>query len=199
MFQGIVSQWMISVGDRGAMPYYRGSLRIEPDTGRVERLQTESCDLPAWFPASRVESTIDYQAVAIGAQEYFLLVHSEMLTCFRRENYCVRNAIALPITASTAVNRASTLPMRVGPAPQWSVSCQFLQTRQAVCIFGPEFRLLRFLQQTRSGSGTRYSKHSWRQSLLLAMQGLGSRHRSAVPVLWRIPATDYSGQWVRVT
>jgi hypothetical protein len=88
------SQWMISVGDRGAMPHYRGSLRIEPDTGRVERIEMEACDLPAWFPANRVESTIDYQAVAIGTQEYFLPVHSEMLMCFRGENYCVRNAIA---------------------------------------------------------------------------------------------------------
>jgi len=88
------SHWSIHMGSQGYDPPYKGSVWIDPQTGRVMRIEMEAYGFPGSFPADHVESATDYQYIRLGdAKQYLLPVHAETLTCQRGSDICSRNAI----------------------------------------------------------------------------------------------------------
>jgi hypothetical protein len=83
------SHWDIKVGSQSYSPAYRGSVWIDPQTGRVLRIEKEGYNLPDSFPVDHVESATDYQYVRLGdARQYLLPVHAENLMCQRGSDIC---------------------------------------------------------------------------------------------------------------
>ena len=88
------SHWSLHFGAQTYQPAYSGSVWIEPQTGRVLRIEMQARDLPKEFPTDHVESTTDYQYVRLGGTQQFLLpVHAETLSCQRGSSFCSRNVI----------------------------------------------------------------------------------------------------------
>jgi hypothetical protein len=88
------SSWQIHMGSQSFIPAYTGAVWIDPQTGRVLRIEMEGKGLPETFPIDHVESATDYAYVRLGdAQQYLLPVHSEALSCQRGTPYCSRNVI----------------------------------------------------------------------------------------------------------
>ncbi len=74
-------------------PAYRGSVWIDPASGRVLRIEMQARSLPSEFPMDTVESAVDYDSVRIGTQEVLLPTHAENLSCERGTPNCSRNVI----------------------------------------------------------------------------------------------------------
>jgi len=88
------SHWQISVASQVYDPPYKGSVWIDPSTGRVLRIEMQAYGFPDGFPTDHVESATDYQYTRLGdAQQYLLPVHAENLSCQRGSNNCSRNVI----------------------------------------------------------------------------------------------------------
>jgi hypothetical protein len=87
------SHWHVQVASQSINPAYKGSLWIEPDTGRVLRIEIQARMLPQEFPLDTIESAVDYENVRIGTGQFLLPVHAENLSCQRGTNNCSRNAI----------------------------------------------------------------------------------------------------------
>ena len=88
------SHWDIKVGSQSYSPAYRGSVWIDPQTGRVLRIEKEGYNLPDSFPVDHVESATDYQYVRLGdARQYLLPVHAENLMCQRGSDICSKIVI----------------------------------------------------------------------------------------------------------
>lgn len=88
------SHWDIKVGSQSFSPAYRGSVWIDPNTGRVLRIEKEGYGLPESFPVDHVESATDYQYVRLGdAHQYLLPVHAENLMCQRGTDNCSKIVI----------------------------------------------------------------------------------------------------------
>jgi hypothetical protein len=88
------SHWDIKVGSQSYSPAYRGSVWIDPQTGRVLRIEKEGYSLPDSFPVDHVESATDYQYVRLGdARQYLLPVHAENLMCQRGSDMCSKIVI----------------------------------------------------------------------------------------------------------
>jgi hypothetical protein len=88
------SGWSIHAESQSYQPAYTGSVWIDPQTGRVLRIEMEAQNMPREFPIDHVESAVDYQYIRLGdAQQYLLPVHSESLSCQRGTDYCSRNVI----------------------------------------------------------------------------------------------------------
>jgi hypothetical protein len=87
------SHWHVQVASQSIQPAYKGSVWIDPKTGRVLRIEMQARQLPATFPLDAVESAVDYQNIRIGAGDYLLPVHAESLSCQRGTSNCSRNAI----------------------------------------------------------------------------------------------------------
>lgn len=88
------SHWDLHFGSQSYSPAYSGSVWIDPQTGRVLRIEMQARSLPKDFPTDHVESATDYQYVRLGGTQQFLLpVHSETLSCQRGTQYCSRNTI----------------------------------------------------------------------------------------------------------
>jgi hypothetical protein len=88
------SHWDIKVGSQSYSPAYRGSVWIDPQTGRVLRIEKEGYSLPDSFPVDHVESATDYQYVRLGdARQYLLPVHAENLMCQRGTDMCSKIVI----------------------------------------------------------------------------------------------------------
>jgi hypothetical protein len=88
------SHWSITMGSQRYNPPYKGSVWIDPKTGRVMRIEMQGYGFPASFPVDHVESATDYQYIRLGdARQYLLPVHAETLTCQRGTDYCSRNTI----------------------------------------------------------------------------------------------------------
>jgi hypothetical protein len=82
------------MGSQGYSPAYKGSVWIDPQTGRVLRIEMEAYGFPESFPTDHVESATDYQYIRLGdAKQYLLPVHAETLSCQRGTNMCSRNTI----------------------------------------------------------------------------------------------------------
>ena len=58
------------------------------------RIEQRTTSLPASFPYSKAESTLDYDFVRIDARTFLLPVRSENLSCHRDSLACTRNEIA---------------------------------------------------------------------------------------------------------
>ncbi len=87
------SHWHIQVPSQSVTPAYKGSVWIEPSSGRVLRIEIQARNLPEEFPLDTVESAIDYEKVRIGAGEFLLPVHAESLSCQRGTSDCTRNSL----------------------------------------------------------------------------------------------------------
>jgi hypothetical protein len=87
------SHWRVTEASQSIMPSYKGSVWIEPATGRVLRIEMQARALPKEFPLDTVESAIDYDNAMIGGKKFLLPVHAETLACQRGTNNCSRNAI----------------------------------------------------------------------------------------------------------
>jgi hypothetical protein len=63
--------------------------------------------MPRSFPLDQVESSVDYDFVAIGDGKYLLPIHSEALSCARGGSQCSRNVIEFrnykKFTADTSI------------------------------------------------------------------------------------------------
>ena len=78
------SHWMVHAGSQKFEPGYSGSVWIDPQTGRVLRIEMQARDFPESFPIDHVESATDYQFIRLGdAKQYLLPVHAETLSCQR--------------------------------------------------------------------------------------------------------------------
>jgi hypothetical protein len=87
------SHWRVSAPSQSMFAGYRGSVWIEPQTGRVLRLEIQARALPKEFPLDTVESAVDYDHVMIGGRKFLLPVHAETLACERGTRNCSRNTI----------------------------------------------------------------------------------------------------------
>jgi hypothetical protein len=88
------SHWNVHMGSQGYTPPYKGSVWIDPQTGRVMRIEMQAYGFPESFPTDHVESATDYQYIRLGdAKQYLLPVHAETLSCQRGTNQCSRNTI----------------------------------------------------------------------------------------------------------
>ncbi len=87
------SHWHVQVASQSMLPAYKGSVWIEPSTGKVLRLEMRARQLPEKFPVDTVESAVDYDSVMIGGKKFLLPVHAETLACERGTSNCSRNAI----------------------------------------------------------------------------------------------------------
>jgi hypothetical protein len=88
------SHWSIKMGSQSYDPAYKGSVWIDPKTGRVMRIEMQAVGFPTSFPADTTESAVDYQYIRLGdARQYLLPVHAETLSCQRGTSYCSKNEI----------------------------------------------------------------------------------------------------------
>ena len=88
------SHWDVKIGGQSYSPAYRGSVWIDPQTGRVLRIEKEAYGFPSAFPVDHAESATDYQYVRLGdARQYLLPVHAENLMCERGTNNCSKIVI----------------------------------------------------------------------------------------------------------
>ncbi len=87
------SHWHIQVASQSILPAYKGSVWIEPGTGRVLRVEMQARALPKEFPMDTIESAIEYDNAMIGGRKYLLPVHAETLACERGTDNCTRNTI----------------------------------------------------------------------------------------------------------
>lgn len=87
------SHWHVHVASQSIDPAYKGSVWIDPASGRVLRIETQAVSLPRDFPLDTVESAVDYENVRIGSQQVLLPVHAENLACQRGTSACSRNVI----------------------------------------------------------------------------------------------------------
>ena len=87
------SHWRVQAPSQSIHPAYKGSVWIEPESGRVLRLEIQARLLPEEFPIDVVESVIDYASVRIGSGQFLLPVHAETLSCQRGTQNCSRNTI----------------------------------------------------------------------------------------------------------
>jgi hypothetical protein len=88
------SRWRVSVGGQLYYPAYRGTIWVDRETSRVLRLESESRNVPALFPLSKVEQAVDYDFVRLSTAQPFLLpTKAEVLSCEQAGNRCVRNRI----------------------------------------------------------------------------------------------------------
>src|SRR5579883_3174054 len=88
------SHWDVKVGSQSYAPAYKGSVWIDPQTGRVLRIEKEGYGFPSAFPVDHAESATDYQYVRLGdARQYLLPVHAENLMCQRGSDICSKIVI----------------------------------------------------------------------------------------------------------
>jgi hypothetical protein len=87
------SHWSIMTTRGVVTPGYRGTLWINPETGRVMRLEWQAVDLPSDFMLQSMQSSVDYAYVELGAERFLMAKHSEALLCYRASTMCQRNVI----------------------------------------------------------------------------------------------------------
>jgi hypothetical protein len=87
------SHWRVIVASQSVFPAYRGSVWIDPKTGRTLRIEMQARKVPEEFPLDAIESAVDYDFVRLGEGKFLLPVHAENLACERGTPDCSRNAI----------------------------------------------------------------------------------------------------------
>jgi hypothetical protein len=87
------SHWHVQTGSQSINPAYKGSIWIDPATGRVFRIEMQARAMPREYPLDTVESAVDWENVRLGGGQFLLPVHAENLSCQRGSANCTRNAI----------------------------------------------------------------------------------------------------------
>ncbi|MFN3325962.1 MAG: hypothetical protein ACK5AZ_20890 [Bryobacteraceae bacterium] len=87
------SNWQVHDELRVYNPAYSGSIWIDKETNRVQRIEIQALSFPSDFSFDKVESVLEYGFVRIGSETYLMPVHSENLMCQRGTARCSRNVI----------------------------------------------------------------------------------------------------------
>jgi len=88
------SRWRIIAAAQLYYPAYRGKVWIDKMSSRVLRIEMESRGVPPLFPFAKLETTVDYDFVRLGATSAFLLpTVGEVLMCEQGSPRCQRNRI----------------------------------------------------------------------------------------------------------
>jgi len=86
------SSWHLYAGSSSYSPAYGGEIWIDRDTSRVLRVTLSAHDVPDSFPMYRVEWSLDYDFVKIGAATPLVPTHAETLGCQRDTSICSKNS-----------------------------------------------------------------------------------------------------------
>ena len=87
------SHWDVESATTTIRPEYGGFIWIDKESSRALRLEMAGRNIPKDFELDTVECAVDYDFVTIGGNRYLMPVHSEILSCYRNNGYCARNAI----------------------------------------------------------------------------------------------------------
>ncbi len=86
------SHWVIRYG-KPIKPAYKGAIWIDPESGRVLRIEMQARKLPTDYELDWVEQMTEYGWVTISGQKYLLPTKSENLACWRYTTRCSRNEL----------------------------------------------------------------------------------------------------------
>ncbi len=88
------SHWTIVAPDgRSYKPPFEGSIWVDRETARVLRIEERTTFMPADFPYSKAESTLEYTYARINQHNYLMPAVSENLACMRGSGTCSKNVI----------------------------------------------------------------------------------------------------------
>jgi hypothetical protein len=88
------SHWTIVAPDqRSFNPPFEGSIWVDKETARVLRIEERTTFMPADFPYSTAESTLEYAYARIDQKSYLMPSLSENLACMRGSRTCSKNVI----------------------------------------------------------------------------------------------------------
>ena len=86
------SHWEIRMGFP-IKPSYSGAVWIDPENGRVLRVEMGTKSLPSNYPVDKVEEIIDYDWVKIGETKFLMPMKSVNLACQAGTFDCTKNEI----------------------------------------------------------------------------------------------------------
>ena len=86
------SHWVIRYG-KPIKPAYKGAIWIDPESGRVLRIEMQARQLATDYELDWVEQMTEYGWVTISGQKYLLPTKSENIACWRYTNRCSRNEL----------------------------------------------------------------------------------------------------------
>lgn len=72
---------------------YHGSVWIDTESRRVLRVETTNDEIPAGFPITLSENSIEYDWITIAGKRYLLPFRAELLLGFEAKKYYTRNVI----------------------------------------------------------------------------------------------------------
>jgi hypothetical protein len=88
------SHWvLVNPSGRSEAPGYTGTVWIDKERHRVLRLEMRTSSFPSGFTYDKAESTLDYDFVRIGKENYLLPVKSANLACMSGTGTCMKNEI----------------------------------------------------------------------------------------------------------
>jgi len=79
------SRWLVGA-DKGFTPAFEGTLLVEPDTGRVHRIELIAALTTKDHPMRSLTMSIDYGWVVVGDKDVLLPLRSEAKTCLASGN-----------------------------------------------------------------------------------------------------------------
>jgi hypothetical protein len=74
-----------------AYPSYKGSLKVNTQTGDVVHVELEATNMPAGFSLDRAERSVDFGVVHIGEEQFLLPTTGFWFGCYRNSYYCFLN------------------------------------------------------------------------------------------------------------
>jgi len=86
------SHWEIKMS-YSVKPSYSGAVWIEPESGRVLRIEMSTKSLPTDYPVDKVETIVDYNWITLGGIKYLMPVKSDNLACQAGTFDCTKNEI----------------------------------------------------------------------------------------------------------
>lgn len=88
------SHWTIVAPDqRSFNPPFEGSIWVDKETARVLRIEERTTFMPADFPYTKAESTLEYAYARIEQKSYLMPSSSDNLACMRGSRTCSKNSI----------------------------------------------------------------------------------------------------------
>ncbi|HKE21102.1 MAG TPA: hypothetical protein VKB88_01865 [Bryobacteraceae bacterium] len=89
------SHWTIVAPDqRSFQPPFEGSIWVDRETARVLRIEERTTFMPADFPFTKAESTLEFAWARIDQKSYLMPSTAENLACMRGSGTCSKNTIA---------------------------------------------------------------------------------------------------------
>ena len=88
------SDWTLHFENDVYASAYDGRFWVNPESGKVTRIEMTATGLPADYPLRTVVSSVDYGPVTVDGQRYWLPVSAVAKSCRRHSARCKRNDIA---------------------------------------------------------------------------------------------------------